>query len=76
MKNVKVYSTPTCPYCTMVKSWLEKKGIEYQDVNVAADQNAAQEIVSKTGQMAVPVTEIDGKFVIGYDVQSLEKLLS
>ncbi|HBG81847.1 TPA: NrdH-redoxin [candidate division CPR2 bacterium] len=75
MKNIKVYSTPTCPYCNMLKEWLHSKKIKFEDLNVAVDQKAAEEIIKKTGQMGVPVTEIDGQFVIGYDPNTLEKLM-
>ena len=66
-KQVKVYSTPTCPWCQRVKKFLEDNGIAYQDLNVGADRAAREEMVRKTGQMGVPVIEIDGDFVVGYD---------
>lgn len=75
MKKVKVYSTPTCPYCVMAKQWLESKKVPFEDVNVAADHQAAMEMVEKTGQMGVPVIEVDGQFVVGFDAESIEKLL-
>lgn len=73
--NIIVYSTPTCPYCHMVKEFLESKGIAFTDKNVAVDDVAADEMVKKTGQMGVPVTDIDGKFVIGFDKVAIEELL-
>jgi glutaredoxin 3 len=66
-KEVKVYSTPTCPWCKKTKQLLEDNGVAYQDFNVGADREARQEMVRKTGQMGVPVIEIDGDFVVGYD---------
>ena len=74
-KDVKVYSTLTCPYCKMVKKFLEDENIPYQDINVAEDKAALEDIVNRSGQMGVPVIDIDGELVIGYNqVQLKEKL--
>lgn len=80
MKKVTVYSTATCPYCVMVKRWLDGKKVEYTDVRVDEDRDAAEKMVKLSGQMGVPFTTIesdDGKIdgVLGYDVQTLEHLL-
>jgi len=74
--KVKVYSTPTCPWCEKVKDFLKDKKVKYTEINVAGDQKAAQEMVEKSGQMGVPVIEIDGKIIIGFDKAALEKSLS
>lgn len=75
-KIVKVYSTPTCPYCIEVKKYLkDEKKVEFIDVDVATDQKAAEEMVEKTGQMGVPVVEIDGKYVIGFDKEKIDELI-
>ena len=58
---VKVYSTPTCPYCKLVKAFLSENNVSYEDANVADDQNAAREMTDKSGQMGVPVLDIDGE---------------
>jgi glutaredoxin-like YruB-family protein len=73
--EVTVYSTPTCPWCIKVKEFLKEHKIEFKSVDVAADQEKAREMVEKSGQMGVPVTEIDGQIVIGYDEAKLKKLL-
>ena len=74
-KEVKVYSTPTCPYCKMVKKFLEDNSTPYQDINVAEDKAALEDIVNRSGQMGVPVIDINGELVIGYNqVQLKEKL--
>lgn len=73
--RVTVYSTPTCPYCTSVKQYLDSKNIFYDEVDVAADPSAAQELVNRTGQQGVPQTEIDGSFVIGFNTKELDRLL-
>jgi glutaredoxin-like YruB-family protein len=75
VKNVTVYSTPTCPYCVRAKEYLTKKGVVYKDVNVAVDRAAAQEMVQKSGQMGVPVITVDGKVIIGFDQRELDRLL-
>jgi len=53
--KVTVYSTPTCPYCVMAKRYLSEKGVKYEDVDVAADQSKAMEMLTKTGQMGVGI---------------------
>lgn len=74
-KRVTVYTTPTCPWCTTVKNFLRKNGVRYNEVDVAADQNAAQAMVSKSGQQGVPQTEVNGEMVIGFDQAKLKRLL-
>jgi glutaredoxin 3 len=66
-KKVKVYSTSTCPYCTMAKDFLKEQNIEFESIDVGTDQEAAKEMVKKSGQMGVPVVEIDGEVIVGFD---------
>lgn len=77
--KVKIYSTPTCPYCVMAKEFFEENEIEYTDINVAEDKKAAEEMVKKTDQMSVPViiVEKEGKenIVVGFDKEKLVSLL-
>ena len=75
MPKVTVYSTMTCPWCQMTKEFLKESNISYQDVNVATDQKAAQEMIEKSGQMGVPVIDIDGKVIVGFDKNALRKAL-
>jgi glutaredoxin-like YruB-family protein len=65
--DVKVYTTPTCPYCYQVKSFLDRLGVKYTEYDVSRDRDKAEEMVTMTGQMGVPVTVIDGEVVIGFD---------
>ena len=74
-KNVKVYSTSTCPYCTMLKNFLTEKNIQFENIDVGTNQQAAKEMIEKTGQMGVPVIDIDGKFIVGFDKEALSKEL-
>ena len=74
--KVKVYSTKTCPWCHKVKDFLKSKGVKFDDIDVGADQKAAEEMVQKSGQMGVPVTEINGKIIVGYDKEAIEEALA
>lgn len=74
-KSVKVYSTLTCPYCAMAKEFLQKNNIEFEDVDVGTNQEAAQEMVDKSGQMGVPVLDIDGEIIVGFDKKAITRAL-
>ena len=73
--EVKVYSTPTCPYCKMTKDFLKKNNVKFEDIDVSKDQKAAHEMVHKSGQMGVPVIEINGKIIVGYNITALKEAL-
>lgn len=74
-KQVKVFSTPTCPWCKKAKQFLEVNKIPYQDLNVAENKEARDEMINMTHQMAVPTIAIDGEFVIGYNEKALKEKL-
>ena len=73
--TVKVYSTPTCPWCTTAKRYLASKNVPYVDVDVSRDRTAAMEMVRKTGQQGVPVIDIDGNFIVGFNQAAIDKLI-
>ena len=73
--NVKIYSTPTCPYCKMAKQFLTESNVQFEDVDVSSNQSAAQEMISKSGQMGVPVLDINGQIVVGFDKGRIKQLL-
>ncbi len=73
--KVKIFTTPTCPFCNMTKQLFKEHNVKYQEVDVASNIKAREEMFKKSGQMGVPVIEIDGKIVIGYDEPALRKLL-
>lgn len=75
MPKIKIYSTQSCPYCVTLKEFLKEKGVEFEDINVAQDAQAREEMISKSGQMGVPVADIDGEIVIGFDKGKISKLL-
>ena len=74
--EVKVYSTPTCPYCKMAKEYLSSKGVSYQNIDVSSDQNSLEEMVKLSGQMGVPVIVIDSEIMIGFDKARIDSLLN
>ena len=74
-KSVKVYSTSTCHYCVMLKDFLKKNNIEFENIDVGVDQQRAQEMMSKSGQMGVPVLDIDGQIIVGFDKGAVTKAL-
>lgn len=75
VRNVTVYSTPTCSWCTTIKRHLQENGVQYREVNVAADQKAAEAMVKKSGQQGVPQTEINGQIIVGFDKTRINSLL-
>jgi len=74
-KKVIVYSTPTCPYCIKAKQFLKDSNIDFENIDVSSNQEKAQEMVTKSGQMGVPVVDIEGKIIIGFDKEVIEKEL-
>ncbi|MBL7053857.1 hypothetical protein ISS06_01490 [Patescibacteria group bacterium] len=74
--KINVYSTETCGFCIQLKNFLEENNIEFNEFNVGSDQSAAKKMIEATGQMGVPVTEIDGEFIVGFDVNRLKEKLN
>ena len=75
MKKVIIYSTPTCVYCKMAKDFFAKNNIAYEEHDVAMDQQAREEMFAKSHQMGVPVIDVDGQIIVGFDKKVLEDLL-
>ncbi|HCL80626.1 MAG TPA: NrdH-redoxin [Synergistaceae bacterium] len=73
---IRVYSTPTCPWCTKAKQYLEGKKVAFEDINVAQDREAAKDVVAKTGQMGVPVIQIGERYIVGYDTAAIDEELA
>lgn len=76
MKNVTIYSTPTCGFCKAAKAFFKENNVAYTEYDVASDRERAQEMVSKSGQMGVPVITIGDALVVGFDESKLRELLS
>lgn len=75
MAKVTVYTTPTCPYCKMAKAFLKKHDVAYTEKDVASDEKAREEMIEKSGQFGVPVIEVDGKIVVGFDQKVLAEII-
>lgn len=73
--KVRVFSTVVCPYCVTLKEFLKEKGIEFEDINVGEDEKARDEMIEKSGQMGVPVVDIDGEIVVGFDRGKIVEML-
>jgi len=73
--EVIVYSTPDCPYCTMAKTYLSGKGVKFVDYDVSKDRAKAEEMIAKSGQGAVPVLQINGRIIVGFDREVIDNAL-
>lgn len=74
--SVIVYSTPSCPYCSMAKKYLETKNVRYQEIDVSKDREAALEMVRKSGQRGVPVIDFEGSVIVGFDKDRIDSQLT
>ena len=74
-KSVKIYSTPTCPWCIRTKQFLKDNNIVFEDMDVSLNQAAAEEMIQKSGQMGVPVLDIEGEIILGFDKEKIKKAL-
>lgn len=72
---VTLYSTPSCSYCRLAKDWLRQRNIRFDEYNVAADPRRAEEMVRKSGQMGVPVLDVNGRIILGFNVAEMERAL-
>jgi len=75
MKKVLVYTTPTCPYCMKLKGYLKSNNIEFENIYVSANQEKVQEMIDKSGQMGVPVVDIGGKIIVGFNKDEIDNTL-
>ena len=75
MKKIIVYTLPYCGHCKALKAFLSRKNIEFEDINVDENNEAAEEIIARTGQNEFPVIDIDGELVIGFDEKEMEEKL-
>jgi glutaredoxin-like YruB-family protein len=75
MKEVTIYSTPTCVYCNMAKSFFSANKVSYKEHNVATDLEKRKEMIDKTGQMGVPVIEVGGEVIVGFDEDRIKSVL-
>lgn len=73
--TIKLYSTPTCPWCAKAREYFKKNKIKVTDYDVSENARAQKEMIGKSGQMGVPVIDINGTIIVGYDVAAIEKAL-
>ena len=73
--KVKIFTTKTCHFCQMTKEFFKENNVKYMEIDVSSDQKAAKEMIEKSGQMGVPVIEVDNNIIIGYNKEKLKKLL-
>lgn len=73
--KIRLFSTPVCPYCSTLKRFLEEKDIKFEAINVLDDLEAQEEMITKSGQVTVPVLDVNGEFIVGFDRKKIiEKL--
>lgn len=72
---ITIYTTPTCVYCKMAKEFFRGNNIQYAEKDVVTDDAAREEMIQKSGQLGVPVIDIDGKIIVGFDKEELEKII-
>lgn len=75
MSKIIVYSTPSCPYCTLVKDYLKQKGIEFEERDVSKDRVSAREMIEKSGEMGVPQIDINGTIIVGFNRDAIDNEL-
>ncbi len=73
--RVLIFTTPTCAFCNMAKKYFRERGIRFKEVDVSRDAAAARDMVRRSGQQGVPVIDIGGKIVVGFDRPKIDKLL-
>lgn len=73
--RVLVFTTPSCPWCTRAKAYLRERRVPFREVDVSRDPAAARDMVRRSGQMGVPVIEIDGQAIVGFDRRKVDRLL-
>jgi len=73
MANITIYSTPTCGYCRMAKEYLKSKNVAFTEVDVSVDRKQQEEMIAKSGQYGVPVIDVGGKIIVGFDKRKLDE---
>ena len=72
---ITMYTTPTCGFCHMAKNYLGSKNLEFETKDITTDENSYQEVLEKSGQLGVPVLDIDGTIVVGFDRNKIDVIL-
>ncbi|HLC50230.1 MAG TPA: glutaredoxin domain-containing protein [Candidatus Nanoarchaeia archaeon] len=74
-KSVKIYTSVTCPWCVKTKDFLKANNVKYEEISVTGDEKRRTEVFEKSGQMGVPVTDVEGTIIVGYDKEALKKAI-
>lgn len=74
--KVRIFTSVGCPYCFTLKEFFKEKGIEFEDIDISRDEEAQRDLIQKSGQMVVPVVEVDNQIVVGFDKEKIVKLLN
>jgi len=72
---IKIYTTPTCPWCNATKDFLNKNNIKFKEIDVSRDRKSAEEMIKKSGQYSVPVLDINSEIIVGFDKERIEQLV-
>jgi len=72
---IKIYSTPFCPYCVTLKDYLKSKSVDFKDVDVSSDDKEREEMIELSGQIGVPVINVDGKIIVGFDKGQIDEVM-
>jgi glutaredoxin-like YruB-family protein len=74
--KVKIYTLPNCPFCRLAKQFFKENNIDFEEIDVSKDQEAAKKLIEKSGQLGVPVIEIDGKIIVGFNPEAIKEALN
>jgi len=75
MKKIRLFTTPTCPYCYTLMEFLKENNIEFEEIDVSQNEKAREEMIKKSGRLETPIVEIDGQIVVGFDKQKISEIL-
>jgi len=75
-KKIVIYSTPRCPICKQAKAYLNEKGMPYEDIDISADEEAAHEMIHRSGQMGTPVIFVGNRIMLGFNQKKMDKMLA
>ncbi len=75
-KKIVIYSVPKCPICKRAKAYLDKKGMPYEDIDISADEEAAHEMIHRSGQMATPVIFVGNRMMLGFNQKKMDQMLA
>jgi len=75
MSRIKIYSSPTCPFCYVLKNYLKEKGFEFEEIDISKETAKREELIKKTGLATLPVVEINGQLIVGFDKKKIDEIL-